>query len=68
MRKLTAVFVTVVLLIGVAAPAAAAVNNGSRASLGRTLLIWIQSRISPPWPAPQPEPAPATADSKRTTS
>lgn len=68
MRKVSSVVVIAVLLTIISAPTYAAVHPAPpRTSLTRALLVWLQSRISPPLPAPAPAPEPATSE-KRTTS
>jgi hypothetical protein len=66
MRKLPSIVVAVVVLVVLAVPAHASTRVTRISSFAKALRVWLQGKLSPPWPAP--EPAPVNADAKRTTS
>jgi hypothetical protein len=37
------------------------VQDKSPQAVIERLLVWVQSRMTPPWPEPEPEPDPATS-------
>lgn len=68
MRTSASVKIIILLSLTLTLPAYAARKPQRVAGVAKTLLVWLQGKVSPPWPAPAPAPAPASSETDRTKS
>lgn len=68
MRKVSSIVIASVFL-SLATPVHAQPAKAPRvAAFAKSLLVWLNGKMSPPWPAPAPPPESASNDTDRTKS